>query len=130
NSRAFGTEPLGPLNTAGTVTEYGDGFSAMSNGGIGHYTAPQKAEILHWLPNYQVVQSGGAYTIQPFETPTAAPQALKVQRGTGNNAFLWIEYRQPLGNYDNSYVYDPKVFGWGNQIFSGALIHYADGFTT
>ena len=131
NSRAFETEALGPLGTSGTDTEYGDGFSAMSNGGSGHYTAPHKAEILHWLPNYQVVQSGGTYTIQPLEVTTAGLQAIKIQRGTGSNAWLWIEYRQPIGNYDIDYYrpndpWDP----WANQIFSGALVHYEDSLTT
>jgi len=131
NSRAFGSEVLGSLGSAGTVTEYGDGFSAMSNGGSGHYTAPHKVEILHWLPNYQVVQSGGTYTIQPLELVTGGVQALKIQRGTGNNAWLWIEYRQPIGNYDIDYYrpndpWDP----WANQVFSGAVIHYEDSLTT
>jgi len=133
NSRAFGTEVLGPLGAAGTETEYGDGYSAMTNGGLEHYTAPHKAEELKWLGpnNYQVVQGSGTYTLQPLESNTGGLQALKIQRGAGNDAWLWIEYRQPIGNYDivdyrPNDIWDP----WANQVFSGALIHYEDALTT
>src|SRR2546425_7243936 len=86
NSRSFGTEALGPLGTAGTVTTYGDGFSAMTNGSLGHYTAPHKVEELNWLnpANYQIVQSSGTYTLQPLEAIPAGLQALTGLRGTGN----------------------------------------------
>ncbi len=128
-SRAFGTEALGPMGTAGTLHEYGDGFTAMSNGGPGHYDAPHKAEFLNWLTpgNYQVVQGSGTWTIAPLETPSTGLQALKIQRGTGNNAWLWVEYRQPTGIYDSAYATGNV---WSNEVFSGAVIHYEDSFTT
>src|SRR5439155_4581360 len=68
-SRAFGADVVGPLGTQGTIQEYGDGFTAMTNGGAGHYDAPHKAEVLGWLTstNYQVVQSSGTWTIGPLE---------------------------------------------------------------
>lgn len=118
-SRTFGTEPLGPLGSAGTITEYGDPFSDMSASNIGHYATPQKAEILKWISsgNYQVVQGSGTWTLQPLEINPAGLVALKVQRGTGNNAWLWIEYRQALG-YDSN-IWPP----------TGALIHYEDSST-
>jgi len=127
-SRAFSTEAVGPLGTAGTLTEYGDGFTAMSNGGQGHYDAPHKAELLNWLTssNYQVVQSSGTWRLAPFETPSTGLQALKIQRGSGNNAWLWVEYRQPIGNYDSAYATGNV---WADQVFSGAVIHYEDSFT-
>jgi M6 family metalloprotease-like protein len=127
-SRAFDTEALGALGTQGTLSEYGDGFTAMSNGGPGHYDAPQKAEILNWLTagNYQTVQSSGTWTLGPLETPSGGLQALKVQRGTGNNSWLWIEYRQPTG-YDSAYA---NGNAWSNQVFSGATVHFEDSFTT
>ena len=129
NSRAFGTDVVGPLGTQGTDTEYGDGFTAMTNGGFGHYDAPHKVELLNWIgpANYQVIQNSGTWTLQPLESGPVGLQALKVQRGTGNNAWLWIEYRQPIGNYDNSLANSTP--GWGNQIFSGATIHYEDSNT-
>ncbi len=119
-SRTFGTEPLGPLGAAGTLTEYGDPFSDMSASNSGHYAAPHKAEILNWISsgaNYQMVQSSGTWTLQPFEMSPAGLVALKVQRGTGNNPWLWIEYRQPIGIYES--IWAP----------SGALIHYEDSTT-
>src|SRR5690349_7540691 len=126
SSRAFGAEALGPLGTAGTIVEYGDEFSAMTDSGRGHYSAPHVAQ-LNWFTNanYQVVQSSGTWTLKPLETPWSGLQALKIQRGTGNNAWLWIEYRQPVGNYDIAYVNDyPQWYPWANQVFSGALVHY------
>lgn len=121
--RQFGTEPLGPLGTTGTLTEYGDHFAAMGYPNRGHYAAEHKAEILGWLApsiNYQIVQNSGTYTLQPYEINPAGLNALKIQRGTGNNAWLWVEYRQPLGNYDVSLP---------TQVYSGALIHYEDSVT-
>ena len=119
-SRSFGTEPLGPLGAAGALTEYGDPFSDMSVSNTGHYAVPQKAEILNWISsgtNYQVVQSSGTWTLQPLEANPAGLVALKVQRGTGNNSWIWVEYRQPIGIYES--IWAP----------SGALIHYEDSTT-
>jgi M6 family metalloprotease-like protein len=120
-SRRFNGEALGPLGEAGTVSEYGDVQSAMGSWNLGHYTAEQKVK-LGWLPSSNVlqVQAAGTFTIQPLEVPAGGAQALQVQRGTGNNAWLWLEYRQPLGNYDTTL---------NSQIFSGALIHYKDSVT-
>src|SRR5262249_50229748 len=104
----------------------------MSDGGMGHYAAPHKVEELGWIgpANYQVVQSSGTWTLQPYEAAPTGLQVLKIQRGTGLNAWLWVEYRQPIGNYDITYVRDPASTPWGNQVFSGALIHYEDSFAT
>ncbi len=119
----YGTEALGPLTSAGTVNEYGDYWSTMGGDNLGHYAADQKAEVLNWLSsgtNYQVVQSSGTWTLQPIEVTPAGLQALKIQRGTANNAWLWVEFRQPIGNYDTTLMAAP---------FSGALIHYEDPST-
>jgi len=127
---------LGPLGTRGGLTEYGDKFSAMSccTGNLGgEYGAPHKAEILDWLaPNigYQTVQANGSYTLQPYEVPGGL-KAIKVQRGTGNDSWLWLEYRQSDGSYDT-----PQLSGGAfpspvntllpPQPYSGVLIHYQD----
>jgi M6 family metalloprotease-like protein len=119
-SRTFGTEALGPLGTVGTLTEYGDVFSDMGVSNIGHYAIPHKAELLNWVSpgmNYQVVQNSGTWTLQPLELNPAGLVALKVQRGTGNLAWLWVEYRQNISTYDS--IWDP----------AGALIHYEDSTT-
>ncbi len=121
-SRRFTGEALGPLGTAGTISEYGDVQSAMGSWNLGHYTAEQKLK-LGWLATSNVitVQSAGNYTVKPLEMPGGgSPQALQIQRGTGNNAWLWLEFRQPVGNYDTTL---------NSQIFSGALIHYKDSNT-
>src|SRR5262249_18182636 len=109
------TEPLGPLTATGTVNEFGDYWSTMGSQTLAQYPASQKAEVLNWLAkgaNYQIVQTSGTWTLQPLEASSGGLQALKIQRGTGNNAWLWVEFRQPIGNYDSTLMTDP---------FSGAL---------
>jgi M6 family metalloprotease-like protein len=124
-SRDFGTETLGPLGASGTLYEYGNEFSTMGNWTPGHYAAPHKAEVLNWLAqgtDYQVVQNSGSYTLAPLESGAGSLKALKVQRGTGNTGYyLWIEYRQPIGNYDTTY--------YTTQPYSGASINYEDPTT-
>ena len=121
---AAGADVLGSVSSPGTMYDQnGDYWSSMGEIVLGTYPSPQKAEVLGWLApisNYATIQSGGTYTLQPLETSPAGLQALKVQRGTGNNAWLWIEYRQPVNNYDSTLSAQP---------FSGALIHYEDANT-
>jgi M6 family metalloprotease-like protein len=124
-ARDFGTEALGPLGASGTLYEYGNEFSTMGNWTPGQYAAPHKAEVLNWMAqgsDYQTVQGSGSYTIAPLESGAGSLKALKVQRGTGNAGYyLWIEYRQPLGNYDKTY--------YTSQPYSGATINYEDPTT-
>ena len=123
NWRDFGTDALGPLGASGSIQEYGDVFSTMGQSNLGQYSAPHKAQ-LNWLDpggNYQVVQTSGTWSLQPLEVSPPGLQALKIQRGTGNNAWLWVEYRQPFGNYDPAF--------YSSQPFGGALIHYEDSLT-
>jgi hypothetical protein len=118
-----GTDVLGPVASPGTEYDLnGDYWSVMGEMVLGQYPVPQKVEVLGWLSssNYQVVQSSGTYTLQPLGATPIGLQALKVQRGTGNNEWLWIEYRQPIGNYDPTLLPQP---------FSGALIRYEDSNT-
>ncbi|HWQ53325.1 MAG TPA: NEW3 domain-containing protein [Bryobacteraceae bacterium] len=119
-SRDFDTQALGPVGTTGTLSEYGDVFNSMGSWNLGHYSAPHKL-MLNWLTgaaNVRTVESSGSFTLQPMSASPAGAQALKIRRGTGNNAWLWVEYRQPQGSYDSAI---------GSQAFSGALIHYDDG---
>ena len=126
SSRAFKNvttllpEALGPLGTAGTLSEYGDPFNTMGSWNFGQYNAPHKV-MLGWLSgtDYVTVQSNGTFSVLPFETTTGM-RSLKVQRGTGNNAWLWLEYRQPLGQYDSAI---------NSQVWGGALVHYQDSTT-
>jgi len=119
-----GADVLGPISSPGTMYDQnGDYWSTMGEPVLGTYPSPQKAEVLGWMTpgtNFEVVQSSGTFTLQPLETNPASLQALKIQRGTGNNAWLWVEYRQPIDNYDSTLSTQP---------FSGALIHYEDPTT-
>ncbi|HEY6129619.1 MAG TPA: NEW3 domain-containing protein [Candidatus Acidoferrum sp.] len=110
---------LGPSASPGTIGEFNDFFSVMGAWTLATYSAQHKSEILNWMTNgsnYQLVQTSGTYTLQPLEMNPPGLQGLKVQRGTGNTGeYLWIEYRQPVGNYDSTISF---------MNFSGALIHY------
>jgi M6 family metalloprotease-like protein len=114
-------EPIGPVGVSGTHNEYGDTHSTMGSWNLGHYAAPHKQQI-GWFSasNVQTVESNGSFSIQPFENITGGVQALKVRRGTGNNAWLWLEFRQAIGQYDSTL---------NSQVRSGALIHHSDAST-
>ena len=123
STRDFGAETLGPVGTPGTHDEYGDEFSTMGAWNFGFYSAQHAAEQLDWLTldsNYQVVESSGTFTIQNYEHRPAGLKALKVRRGAGNDAWLWIEYRQDTGLYSSQL--DP-------QVWTGVLIHHQDSTT-
>ncbi len=120
STRDFGAETLGPLGAAGTLNEYGDLFSTMGSWNLGFYSAQHAVQQLGWMAqytNYLVVESGGTHTIQNYEARPAGVKALKIRRGTGNDAWLWLEYRQKVGIYD---------YYLGSQVYSGALIHLPD----
>ncbi|PYS13609.1 MAG: hypothetical protein DMG17_18465, partial [Acidobacteria bacterium] len=122
SSRDFGTEALGAPGTAGTLNEYGDVFSSMGSWNLGHYPAPHK-KMLKWMTEgatIRTVTSNGSFSVQPFELSAGTLQALKIQRGTGSSNWVWLEYRQLVGNYDSTL---------GLQISSGATIHYEDSTT-
>ena len=111
----------GALGAGGTITEYGDNFDPMGYYNLGHYGAQHKVQ-LGWLnpSNALTVQSSGTYSVAPLGIQTSATQALQVQRGTGNPDWLWIEYHQPVGNYESQL---------SSQIYSGATIRYLDSLT-
>ncbi|QRK06238.1 hypothetical protein JQX13_39975 [Archangium violaceum] len=120
-SRDFGAEPLGYLGTQGVVTEYGDLFSTMGTWNLGHYAAPHKARI-GWLAPAAVAEVdgvGGTFTLAPVVS-SGGLKALKVRRGSSSGGWLWLEYRQALGPYEETL---------GHQVFGGALVHYEDEAT-
>jgi M6 family metalloprotease-like protein len=120
-TRRFAGEALGPLGAQGTIDEYNDPFSAMSAASPGHYASPHKS-ALGWVAagvNAVTVETTGTYTLQAFETQPSGVQVLKVRRGTGNDAWLWISYRQPIGTDG---VFPPEPF-------AGAILHYEDAYT-
>lgn len=123
----FGTQVLGGLNQSGTHDEYGDRYSLMglcfgSGGGstylMGHFAAPHK-RTLGWLegPKFQQVESSGTFTLAPYALQTTALQAIRVRRGVGNNRWLWLEFRQPIGQ-------DATLLNFSTQFDDGALGHY------
>jgi M6 family metalloprotease-like protein len=123
SSRDFGAEPLGAVGAGGTLNEYGDPTSTMGTWNFGFYASSHAANQLRWLgqgSNYQVVESSGTYSIQNFEGRPAGVKALKVRRGSGNEAWLWIESRQNTGLYSSAL---------NSSLFTGALIHYQDSIT-
>jgi M6 family metalloprotease-like protein len=124
SSDVYDGAALGPIGSPGALAEYGDPFSVMgfcSTSVPGQYTAEHKSLLLKWLlpGDYVEVTGAGTYQLKPYEA-TANPRALRVLRDAASGAWLWLEYRQPLGDIDSLLV------GWGGNLFSGALIHYED----
>ncbi|MEO8369288.1 MAG: BACON domain-containing carbohydrate-binding protein [Candidatus Solibacter sp.] len=118
--------PMGALNQPGTLVEYGDLFSLMGypyNGyGIsGQYAAPHKSLVLNWLQpgDYQNVQAPGTFFLSPYEA--GGMRALRVLREATLFSWLWLEYRQPIGDTDRGLQGMPNA-----NVFNGALIHYED----
>jgi M6 family metalloprotease-like protein len=123
SSLDYDTLPAGLPGMDGTHSEYGDPFSSMGTN-PGHFAAPHK-NLLGWLSQgtgWLQVQSNGTWTLAPLSAQTSgSPQALRVQRGSGNDQWLWVEYRQPIGSYE------PSILDNGApRDFNGALIHLED----
>jgi hypothetical protein len=124
SSRSFTGEPLGPIGSKSKISEYGGRLSTMGAMNSGFYSAHDSAERLGWLqPNkqYQTIQTSGTYMIQPYETrPANGIKALRIRRGSSNEAWLWVESRRPVAPYHSNL--DPSTF-------NGVTIHYQDAIT-
>jgi hypothetical protein len=120
-SDEYGAVTLGPLDQPGATTTL-DPFSAMGSDMKGHYAAEQKSLILHWLEpdEYQEATSSGGFMLYPLES-TANPRGLRVLRDALSSAWLWLEYRQPIGDVDSLLLDFP-----GSDPFDGALVYYED----
>ena len=118
----FGSVPLGAIGATPSVSEYGDVFSTMGSWNLGHYSAANKVRLKWFDTTTQAptVTTGGVYDLIPFASATPGRQALKIQRGAGNNAWLWLEYRQPLGIFESTLA---------SQIHSGASLRYEESAT-
>lgn len=125
HSRAadFGGEPLGPPGKLPASWDqmhvYGDSFSNMGRGS-GHWASPLKS-ALGWLQKdteIKNVEANGTYLLKPYEVAGNGLKVLRVRRGTGNDTWLWLEYRQPPAG-----SCDENIPGGALQ---GALIHYED----
>jgi hypothetical protein len=85
-----------------SVTEYGDQFDIMGNSSTMHINAQQK-DYLGWLPTSSVLtQSAGSgtYALTPVELGGGTTYAVTVP--TRANRTYWMEYRQPIGFFDQA----------------------------
>jgi hypothetical protein len=118
------------LGSSCTSLDYGDTANIMGNNPA-HLNAVQK-EQLGWLnaaglPPITTVQSNGTYTLDPYETNTGNPKALKILKSTdpttGAKAWYYIEFRQPVG-FDSVLSSVGNLNGTSN-LLGGVLIHTA-----
>ena len=92
-----------------TSSEYGDPFSVMGDQGSSsvamQFNAAQKS-ILSWIPTSSVATytSGtSTYTLTPLETSGGTTYAVKIPASSTRT--YWLEYRQPLGQFDGAFSY-------------------------
>ena len=131
STESYGSVPLGSFGTVPVHNEYGSFFSLMSEcftynvtTMLGHYDAQHKVALGWYTPaNYQTVTANGTFVLAPTETASSNLHAIRVQRGVGNNFWLWLEYRQAVG-------YDATFTAFDSQIYSGAMIHFEDPTNT
>ncbi|MDC7696300.1 NEW3 domain-containing protein [Vogesella indigofera] len=118
----------GSLTGNCTVFEYGDTADIMGSR-PGHINAFEK-ESLGWLnssvtPPIITVQESGSYRLDPYETSSNNPKALKIIKSidptTGIKKWYYLEYRQPIG-------FDSVLNGVGNLV-SGIQVRIADEVT-
>jgi hypothetical protein len=95
--------------------DYGDPFDVMGYGGQRHMQAWHRYR-LGFLPSTDVVTvtESGTYRISPAEFGGEHPRLLRIPRG---DSFLYLEYRQPFGLFDD--------FGAGASVVNGASIRVA-----
>jgi uncharacterized protein (TIGR03437 family) len=113
-----GVVSLGPAGDACPTSEYGDPYSDMGQGLLGHYAAPQKY-ALGWLHDADVatVTASGAVLLQPLSAQGSGTKALRIPRTTGGTDWLWMEAREAVGLYDTTNFSLRALTG-------GAIIHF------
>lgn len=119
HSERFPGEPLGPLGSQGTRSEYGDVFDVMGSTYAGQFSAAHKSLDLGWLrpSEFATVTESGSFNLLPLETSSGL-RGLRIRRDAATNSWLWVEYRQPIGEAD-------RQFGPATEpIFNGASIRY------
>lgn len=92
-----------------------------------HMSAMRKEKI-GWLTsqNIQEVTTSGTYTIYPLETAPTDVKALKIFRNkdaSGNNQYIYIEYRRPIG-FDETIPAPVGGTTTKTNAVTGALIRY------
>ncbi len=93
----------GPAGDVCPTFEYGDPYSDMGEGILGHYTAPQKY-ALGWLHDADVatVPASGTVHLSPLSAQGPGIKALRVPRTVGGTDWLWVEAREPVGAYETT----------------------------
>jgi hypothetical protein len=108
-----------------TTNEYGDIVDMMGASHAAHYNSFQK-ERLGWLnagasPPILTIGSDGTYTLEPYETLTLGPKALKILRSidpsSGAKSWYYVESRKALG-FDGFIANEPS-----QNILNGVLVH-------
>jgi uncharacterized protein (TIGR03437 family) len=116
----FGSIPLGDSNSPGEHFEYGDLYSTMGlhTYSLGHYSARHKLQ-LGWLTNeteVKTVEAPGSFVIRPLGSKELGLKAIRVRRKPGEQDWLWVQYRQPIGPFETG-------LGYG-EVYEGPQIHY------
>ncbi|HUN89728.1 MAG TPA: choice-of-anchor D domain-containing protein [Terriglobales bacterium] len=143
SSLNFGSIPLGaidyndPYPNTGTAgpglavrTEYGDPYTVMGNGSWtcgGQYTAFNKAEFLTWMSrtsDVQEVTTTGSFQVVPLENSSGL-RGLRILRDPLTSSWIWMEYRQALGDYD-SYL---STCDGGSNVLQGANVYYESPYS-
>jgi len=144
SSLNFGSIPLGAIDYVdpypnsgiasagvGIRVEYGDPYTIMGGGSYtcgAQYTAFNKAEYLAWMNRSsdisEITSTGGSFKVVPFEN-SGGLRALRILRDPISSSWIWMEYRQPIGNYDSALsTCDP-----GTNILSGANVYYESPYS-
>lgn len=99
--------------------EYGDPFDPMGDG-CGHINAVQKV-YMGWIDDCNIVYAtaDGTFNIAPLETPCDGTQALVVPAFDGRS--YWLEYRQPIGEFDVSGQLDGVVVHVSDDVDEGGF---------
>jgi hypothetical protein len=127
--------PIAPAPEAGSApapitavnTEYGDNQAIMGYpwGSPAGYTGEDRGRTLGWIPAtaIQEVNASGSFSLTPVEDASGT-RLLHVLREPTTGAFLWLEFRQPIGFYTPADV----AANNGTTITHGAVIRYDDPF--
>jgi M6 family metalloprotease-like protein len=108
----------GPAGDECPTFEYGDPYSVMGGGFVGHYTAPQKY-ALGWIQSTDVstVLTSGTVHVEPLSAQVSGVKAVQTPRTAGGTDWLWVEAREPVGAYETTALNLRVLSG-------GAVIHF------
>ncbi len=115
---------LPPDPSSCEVLQYGDAYSVMGGGSMGHFTTPQKY-ALGWIQDAQVVTiaSSGSATLMPVSAQGGGTYAIRTPRTVGGTDWMWIEAREPVGLYESTSLNNDGLNTMGG-INSGAIVNF------